>query len=161
VRGRATLLVALLAGVTACGGSDGDRADEPGPGPQGDERVIRGWNDAVNAGDFDRAGDYFERGATVEQQGEIKLNTPDDAEAFSRSLPCRSDVTDVDSEDGSSIAAFRLREGRDGDCAAGGTARVRFVIRDGKIREWRQLPEAPAPEGEQARSRGVATPEPA
>ncbi len=153
------VVLALLAGLTGCGGSDGGRGDEPGPAPQGDERVIRGWNDAVNAGDFERAADYFERRAIVEQQGEIRLNTPADAEAFSRSLPCRSDVTDVDSEDGSSIAAFRLREGRDGGCAAGGTARVRFVIRDGKIREWRQLPEAPAPEGEQARGRGVAAPE--
>lgn len=154
------ILAVLLAGLGACGGSDGGRADQPRPAPAGDERVIRGWNDAVNAGDFDRAADYFERGATVEQQVEIRLNSHADAEAFSRSLPCRSDVTDVDSADGSSIAAFRLREGRDGECAEGGAARVRFVIRDDKIREWRQLPEAPAPEGEQARGRGLAAPEP-
>lgn len=146
---------ALLAVLGGCGGSDGDRADQSGPGPQGDERVIRGWNDAVNAGDFDRAADYFEARAIVEQQVEIRLETHDDAEAFSRSLPCRAEVTDVDREKGSSLAAFRLLEGRNGQCTEGGVARVRFVIRDGKIREWRQLPEAPAPRGEQARVGGA------
>ncbi len=149
---------ALLAVLGGCGGSDGDRADEPGPGPQGDERVIRGWNDAVNAGDFDRAADYFEARAIVEQQVEIRLETHDDAEAFSRSLPCRAEVTDVDREKGSSLAAFRLLEGRDGECTEGGVARVRFVIRDGKIREWRQLPEARPRRAANRARHGVAGP---
>jgi hypothetical protein len=50
----------------------------------------------------------------------------------------------------STIAAFSLREGRTGQCEEGGSARVRFVIRDGEIEEWRQLPTPPVPRGDVA-----------
>jgi hypothetical protein len=112
-----------------------------------EERVIRAWLEALNAGEFERAGGFFARGAVVEQIGETRLRTRAAAIAFNRSLPCRGDLTDVDDQGRTVLGAFRLREGRGGRCAAGGFARVRFLIRDGKIREWRQLLETEAPGG--------------
>jgi hypothetical protein len=128
-----------------------DRRGGPAPGQGEHERVIRGWNQAVNLGRYDRAADFFAPDAVVEQLVEITLDTRADAIAFNRSLPCRADVTDVEREDAdSTIAAFSLREGRTGECEEGGSARVRFVIRDGEIEEWRQLPTPPAPRGQVA-----------
>ena len=115
-----------------------------------DAEVIRGWSKAVNDADYKRAGSFFAAGAVVEQQP-LELRLPDQAAAarFSSGLPCRADVTDVEDEGRSSLAVFSLRKGRSGACAEGGRARVRFVIRAGKIAEWRQLPETP---GEVARA---------
>jgi len=136
------LAAALLAG---CGGS----------GDPSDEQVIRGWNAAVNAGDFERAADYFGKDAIVEQVQVARLSTKSAAVAFNRSLPCRAKVTDIKPEKGSTLAAFELRRGRTGLCGEGGSARVRFVIDGGKIREWRQLPESDVPSGPIARSRTI------
>lgn len=154
------ILVAL--GVLAAGGCGGDpdevrlgegadtTAGGPAPGQSPEERVIRGWNEAVNLGDYDRAAGFFAQGALVEQLAATRLRTREDAIDFNRGLPCRADVTDLEGDGGSTIAAFRLREGRTGQCDEGGSARVRFVIRDGKIREWRQLPPSQAAPGEVA-----------
>ena len=127
------LLAASALAVLGCGAS-----------APSDAEVIRAWSEAVNDSDYKRAGSFFAAGAVVEQQP-LELRLPDEAAAarFSSGLPCRADVTDVEDEGESSLAAFRLREGRSGACAQGGRARVRFVIRDGKIAEWRQLPETP------------------
>jgi hypothetical protein len=139
-----TLVAALLLALAGCGGGDGAHPS--------DEEVIRGWVTAVSRGDYERAAAYFAPGAIVEQLEVVRL--PDRAAAieFNRSLPCRADLTDVDDEGATTLAAFRLREGRDGRCGpgegAGESARVRFLIRDGRILEWRQLPEAPVPEGD-------------
>jgi hypothetical protein len=138
--------IAILALLVAagCGGGSGDDDRMPGPAPRSDEQVIRGWIAALNASRFDRAADYFARGAIVEQAEVFRLDPRVDAIVFNRGLPCRGDVTDIEREKGSTLAAFRLREGRAGRCAEGGSARVRFVIRQGLIREWRQLPEEPS-----------------
>ena len=136
-RAAAAVLVA-----TALGGCAGSGNSSPPPRTAGNEGVIRGWNAAVNAGRFERAADYFAAGAIVQQGNAVRL---DHAElvAFNRSLPCRADVTSIVREGRASLASFRLREGRGGACKEGGAAQVRFVIRGGRIQEWRQLPPAP------------------
>ena len=160
----AVACVALALGLVSCGDDAGtgeprgkvgsaaaDRRGGPAPGQGEHERVIRGWNQAVNLGRYDRAADFFAPGAVVEQLVEVRLETHADAIAFNRSLPCRADITDVKREDAdSTIAAFSLREGRTGECEEGGSARVRFVIRDREIEEWRQLPTPPVPRGDVA-----------
>lgn len=152
-------MCAMAAAVSGCGpfGSKEERRlgeDAPRPsvpaGASADERVIRGWIDALNAGDFDRAADYFAAGAVVEQFAPLRLRSRADVLQFNRGLPCRAEVTDVEEEGRTTLAAFRLREGRLGRCSEGGEARVRFLIEKGKIREWRQLPEPPVPEGQAA-----------
>jgi hypothetical protein len=144
---RLALLAVLLLALTGCG----DDGEQPAP-DRGDERVIRGWSKAVNAGQYERAASFFAPGAVVEQQSEFRLRDREAAEFFNRTLPCRADVTGVEDEGRTSLATFRLREGREGECGPGDgegeIAKVRFLIRDGQIREWRQLPQEPAPEGE-------------
>jgi hypothetical protein len=111
--------------------------------------VINAWNDAVNAGDYDRAANLFAPGAIVQQIVETRLRTHADAVEFNSGLPCRADVTGIrEEDDGSTVGEFSLHEGRTGECAEGGNAEVRFVIRDGQIEEWRQLP-TPAPQAPQ------------
>lgn len=139
--GGAPVAVALMAAAIAgCG------ASEPS-----DTEVIQGWSDAVNAADYERAGSFFAPGAVVEQLVELRLPDQRAAARFSSGLPCRARVIYVEDEEASSLASFALSEGRTGACAEGGRARVRFVIVDGKIVEWRQLPEPRgAPQDEMA-----------
>lgn len=159
----AAVALAVAAIAIGCGGAGpGDPTTKGEAGPRGspsealpptqggDEAVIRGWNDAVNGGDYDRAAAYFARDALVVQVAPIRLETRADAEAFNRSLPCRADITDIEPDDDSTLAAFELREGRTGECEEGGAARVRFVIADGKIEQWRQLPAGSEPRGDPA-----------
>ncbi|MGI8944947.1 MAG: nuclear transport factor 2 family protein [Thermoleophilaceae bacterium] len=133
-------------------GSGGGRAapgdTEPQPGEPTEAGPIRAWNAALNAGDFDKAASFFAENALVEQVGEVRLRGRRDAIEFNRSLPCRSEVTDVDDEGPTTLVAFRLLPGRGGACGGGGVARVRFRVRDGKFEEWRQLTEPAQPPGQ-------------
>lgn len=157
----ATLLT--LAGCSIGGGDDdpgapadrrgvppaADHADRARPDADaGDREIIDGWVRAVADRRYERAAAFFAPGAVVEQLGEIRLRTRSDAIAFNRSLPCSAELTDVEDEGDTSLAAFRLLPGPGGPCD--GSARVRFTIRDGLIREWRQLPEPAAPRGDEA-----------
>ncbi len=134
VRLPALVLVAVAAALGGCG-----TAPENDP-----EAVIRGWNRAVNAGDYDRAGAFFAPNAVVQQVEEMRLRGPADAARFSASLPCRAEVTRVVDERRTSLASFRLR---DGQTPCSGAAEVRFAVRDGKLTEWRQLPPPPPGRG--------------
>jgi hypothetical protein len=133
------LLIAALAG---CGGSD-DRAE---PRPLSDACLIRGWSASLNASDYVAAASFFAPGAIVEQVAERRLRDRADAVLFNQSLPCRARVTKVRDEGDTTLAAFSLREGPGGPCH--GVVRVRFTIRDGKFKEWRQLPERRRPPGD-------------
>jgi hypothetical protein len=140
---------ALLAGVAlaACGG---DQAEEPPPRldtrvPAVDERVIRGWSRALNAGDFDRAAAYFERGAIIDQGQPFRLLTLADAIEFNSGLPCRGHVRELLRVQDATIARFALSEGHRGDCKEGGSATVRFVIRRAHIQVFEQFAEPTGP----------------
>ena len=52
----------------------------------------------------------------MEQAEELRLADRDAAVAFNRSLPCKADVTDVEDEGDTVLAAFRLRDGPGGPC---------------------------------------------
>ncbi|MBA3301077.1 MAG: cytochrome c oxidase assembly protein [Thermoleophilaceae bacterium] len=136
-------LIVLLAFLAGCGGSD-----EKPAGPKeasGDEKVIRDWIHQVNAGDYEEAADLFADNAIVEQVSEFRLRTHREAVEFNRSLPCKADLVGVESGGVTSRATFDLR-GPQGSCD--GEASVQFLIVDGKIEQWRQMP---APQGEVAR----------
>ena len=133
----------LLAGLAlaGCGGGDPEpRLDRPQP-RSAQERAIRGWSAAVNRGDYAEAGRFFARGAVVEQVRAFRLRDAEAAERFSRSLPCRAEVTDVRRRGGALIAAFRLQPGTGPAAACEGDARVSFRFRGGRFSEWRQLPQ--------------------
>jgi len=136
--------VLAAAAVALAGCSSGESGPEPRlPAPQGgaEERAIRGWSAAVNRGDYDEAAGFFAAGALVEQVRAFRLADRDAAVEFNRSLPCRADVTDVEREGASFVAAFRLRPGTGPGESCRGDARVRFRFRGGRFSEWRQLAE--------------------
>ena len=132
-------MLAALA-LAGCGGGDPEpRLDRP-PSRSAEERAIRGWSAAVNRGDYAEAGRFFAPGAIVEQVREFRLRNAREAEKFSRSLPCRANVTDVRRSGDSVVAAFRLRPGTGPPAACDEDVRVRFRFRGGRFSEFRQLP---------------------
>lgn len=140
---------ALLAGLAlgACGGGSDDK---PPPRldtrvPAVDERVIRGWSSALNAGEFERAAAYFERGAIIDQGQPFRLLTLADAIEFNSGLPCRGRVRELLRVQDATIARFELSEGHRGDCKEGGSATVRFVIRRAHIQVFEQFAEPTRP----------------
>jgi hypothetical protein len=145
------VLAALIAG---CGGGSVDVDSSPAPPKPVVEKtsgdaVIRGWTEAMYNGDYDKAARYFARDAVVQQVETIVLRTHEDAVSFGRSLPCRAKVTSIKPEkNGVLLASFDLFPGVAGTCPDGGSARVRFFIREGKIETWHQLPEQPSPPGQ-------------
>jgi hypothetical protein len=152
----AALLCALL--ITGCGqsGKKPTTAAQPAPKPpaagvpvrKGDEQVIRGWNKAENAGDYKKAASYFAKNAIVIQSFILQLINRHFAEEWNSGLPCRADITFIHGEQATTLVGFDLREGPTHKCKEGGSAQVRFTIRGGLIRQWRQLPDseqAPAP----------------
>lgn len=164
------LAVAVLAGCGGGGGGDKDKAGGGGSGSQGrsqapppppggakgqsaEERVVRGWIAALNQRDYDKAADYFARGAVVQQTDAVRLRTHAQAVVFNRSLPCRAQVSEVRDEGRTVLATFKLLDGPGGKCQPGNggvaSARVRCRIRDGRFLEWRQLPpSSDAPKGD-------------
>jgi hypothetical protein len=132
-RAAAIALLAMALGLGGCGGS---KSSLPPPAPNRD--VIRGWLAALNAGDYVAAGSYFAKDALIEQSGAYRLHTQDEAEEFNRELPCRADLGEVKDEGKTSVAVFHLRAGPGGPCH--GSTRVRFTIKKGHFKEWRQLP---------------------
>jgi Tfp pilus assembly protein FimT len=149
----AVCLGVLLGGCSS--GGDGDASSKKtttqrkAPKQDSSEaQTIRAWVTANNTGQYEDAARYFARGAIVQQTVTTKLRTREAAIAFNASLPCRATVTDIEDEGATVVAAFRLRQGRTGQCKGGGTARVRFRFKGGKFIEWRQLPGGAAPGGQ-------------
>ena len=134
--------LAALVAAMALAGCNSSPDDKPS-----DAKVIRDWTRALNQEHYGEAASFFVDGAIVEQVREFRLEDRSDAIAFNRSLPCKAEVTDVDDEGDTVLAAFRLRGGPAGGCV-GGSARVRFRVKDGKFSEWRQLGEPETPPGE-------------
>lgn len=162
-RTRLACVVLIVAAVVAgCGGSSGDKpASKPPPrnagrpAKQTDVRVIRGWADALRAGRVDAAAGYFAV-PTLVQNGTplLKLRTRAQVRLFNEALPCGARLLRTFQSGRYVAATFRLTERPGGDCGRGKgqEAATAFVIRAGKIVEWRRvplpgqrLPQGPAP----------------
>jgi len=109
------------------------------PGEPPEAAAIRGWSKAVNARQFGRAASFFARDAIVDQGQAIRLPDRSAAAAFSKSLPCKSRVTDIKDEGRTIVAAFDLKPGTGPKSACDGDARVRFTFSGNKFTEFRQL----------------------
>jgi hypothetical protein len=146
-------LRALLAGIgiaivlAGCGGSDsGD--DGPTQGIAGnadpaDVHVIDGWVTALRHGEVDAAADYFAI-PSVAENGPVLLHirSSQDARRFNQSLPCGARLVRAETVGQFTTATFRLTERPGpGACGAGAgeVAKTSFVIRGGKIVQWRRV----------------------
>lgn len=155
----AALLAALV--IAGCGGGDSDpdgSVAEPSgalPPGHGSVAVIDAWAEALAEGNVEGAADLF-RLPSVVQNGTppLLISTHRDALEFNHSLPCGATLVEATPSGGAIAATFRLKERPGGDCGsgAGALARTAFVIRKGKITEWRRLPDPgePAPSGSPA-----------
>jgi hypothetical protein len=126
----ATFGVATLLACAGCGSGN-------------DVNVIRNWARALTAGHLDRAASYFALPAVV-QNGTppVRITTRAQAREFNQLLPCGARLI-MNARHGMYIyATFRLTERVGGDCGAGAgaIAATAFLIRDGRIVEWRRLP---------------------
>jgi hypothetical protein len=140
---RRLALAGLAILVVGCGGGGHDaaptrKAATVPPRPR-DEKVIRAWNRAVNTGRYREAGALFAPGAIVSQTYVLPLPNKKIAAEWNSGFPCRADITFVRFERITTLAGFHLREGPRGGCKKGGSARVRFTIRNGLIQRWQQV----------------------
>lgn len=107
------------------------------------ENVVRTWSEALNAGDNETAADLFAEGAVVIQGGSaLQLATREAAIIFNRSLPCSGAIVDFSFVDNAIVATFELGDRPQGGCDAepGTLAAAVFVIEDGLIQLWQQIP---------------------
>jgi hypothetical protein len=108
--------------------------------------VIDEWVRTLSRGDVSGAADLFALPSVVENgTPPVHLRSRADAVLFNRSLPCGGKLVRA-RPDGRYIAAtFKLTDRPGGDCGSGvgELARTAFLIRDGKILEWRRLRDLP------------------
>jgi hypothetical protein len=146
----ATLALALAAVPLSCGGGDTATKQSPSSPPdRSDAGVIRAWADTLRRGDVAGAAAYFTL-PTLVQNGTppLALYTRTQVRQFNRALPCGARLLRTYPSGRYTTAVFRLTERPGaGSCASGTgqTARTRFLIRNGKIREWRRVADEPAP----------------
>jgi len=150
------LIVGLVAtAVAGCGGSSIDGRSDPGKQPAakpsapdravGPARVITGWADALRGGDVQRAVSFFAVPSTVQNGGPpLRLGSAGAVRAFNLALPCGAKVTRTLALRGYLLAEFVLTERKGsggGQCGSGvgGKASTAFLIRDGKIVQWRRI----------------------
>jgi hypothetical protein len=108
--------------------------------------VIRDWAQALTAGDVGRAASYFALPAIVENgTPPVRITTRAQARAFNELLPCGAQLIRSSRHGAYIFATFRLTGRVGGDCGAGtgALAATAFLIRNGKIAEWRRLPNPP------------------
>lgn len=142
MRARSGLLALAAALLVSCGGGDDPESTEEQPEGHESVAVIEGWIEALSDGDVAAAADYFAV-PSVAQNGPtaITLRTRDDIAAFNRSLPCGAELVRARPAGRFIAATFRLTDRPGGSCGsgAGELARTAFVIKGGKIVQWRRL----------------------
>jgi hypothetical protein len=143
--------------IAGCGGdgggtsSNGGTVSTPNQGAApkvagdadpGDVRVINGWVTTLRHGDVDAAAAYFAIPSVAENGVLIHIRSLHDARHFNKSLPCGARLIGAETAGDFTTATFRLTE-RPGPGLCGNgtgqTAKTSFVIRDGKIAEWRRV----------------------
>ena len=170
MRRAAPWLVAVAAGLAGCGGGSGPpvstvrhptlRAPQASAVPADATRVIRTWSDTLRHGDVEGAARLFALPSIVQIQPdaeEVRIRRHSDAVAFNLILPCGARLLSTERDGRFVSALFRLTNRPGATCdAPGAMARTDFVIRHGRIAEWRRAlddpgapkdgtPSAPAP----------------
>lgn len=134
VRSRHGLLATFaIGGALACAGC----------GSATNGGIIAEWAHALNAGDLDQAASYFALPAIVENgTPPVRLTSRAQAREFNALLPCGARLLATSRHGAYTYAKFRLTNRVGGSCGtgAGALAATAFLIRNGKIAEWRRLP---------------------
>jgi hypothetical protein len=115
-----------------------------GCGTVSDVGVIRGWAQALRAGQLDKAASYFALPAIVQNATPpVRITSRAQARAFNELLPCGARLLTTRRHGAYTYATFRLTNRVGGNCGGGvgGVAATAFRIRGGKIAEWRRLPD--------------------
>jgi hypothetical protein len=137
--GHRLLAPATLLAMLACAGC----------GSVSDIDVIRGWAQALTAGKLDKAASYFALPALIANgTPPVRITNRAQARDFNELLPCGAQVVGTSRHGAYTYATFRLTDRVGGDCA-GGTgqlAATAFLIRHGKIVQWRRLPDPGGPQ---------------
>jgi hypothetical protein len=126
---------------TGTGGSD--QGSEPPADADELEAVVRAWSAALNAGDNEAAAALFAPGALVVQGGlSFRLRDAAAAARWNADLPCSGTITSVQVTENVVVAVFSLGHRPTSSCDAppGTLAAAAFLIEDGKIAVWQQIP---------------------
>ena len=109
-------------------------------------QVVRAWSKALNANRNDAAARLFAHNARVLQFGlQLTLRTHKLAVEFNASLPCAGKIVRTQVHGNRVVATFVLGERPRHTCdGPGAKAAALFVVRNGKIVLWEQVP-VPAP----------------
>ncbi len=108
--------------------------------------MIDGWAKTLSAGDAEGAAGYFAVPSVVANgTAPVTLRSHADVVTFNRSLPCGAKLVSTRKQGRFIAATFRLTERPGGSCGtgAGEMASTAFVISDGKIVQWRRVPNPP------------------
>lgn len=138
------LVAAATAGCDGDGDPDVDLGIQVPEGTHEEVVVIDGWVKTLSRGDVTGAAEFFALPSIAENgTPPLRLSTRRDAVAFNRSLPCGAALVRARPDGDLITATFKLTERPGGDCGSGvgGLARTSFRIEDGKITEWRRLPD--------------------
>ena len=104
--------------------------------------MITHWSDELRAGHVQRAASYFAVPAIVQNATPpLKLTSRRDVLEFNRELPCGVHVVKTIAGNRYTVATFVLTErpGSTGCGATGKLAATAFLLRHGKISEWRRV----------------------
>ena len=104
--------------------------------------VITHWSDELRAGHVRRAASYFAVPAIVQNATPpLKLTSRKDVLEFNRGLPCGVHIVKTIAGSRYTVATFVLTE-RPGSQSCGATGKLAataFLLRHGKISEWRRV----------------------
>jgi hypothetical protein len=122
-----------------------------GDADPGDVRVIDAWVTTLHRGDVDAAARYFAIPSVAENPPLLfHIRSFDDARRFNQLLPCGARLIRAETQGEFTTATFHLTERPGpGVCGegVGETAKTSFVIRNGKIAEWRRVGLSPGQGG--------------
>jgi hypothetical protein len=150
--GRFTAAVtALLLAALATGCGEGEKPSGERTESLSREAVIRKWADTLRNGNVDAAAALFAVPVIVSNgTPPITLDTRSEVRAFNATLPCGAKLLRTFASGRFVTAEFELTErpGR-GRCGSGTgqKARTTFVIRRGRIVQWRRVSAEPRPSG--------------
>lgn len=112
----------------------------PPPSPPA---IVRAWSAALNRNDNAAAARLFAPNARIIQGPlDARLSTPQLALAFNASLPCAGRITRITVKGNRATATFVLGHRPKHTCSAtkGEKAAAVFVVRNGKIVLWEEVP---------------------